>query len=143
MSDPKHLVVVSDGGANKLFCGYVHDLDALAKCVEEGELVILQSARHVKEVAIPTPQGIAVSIHISPYSICRTGIDLHIKITHYFVPQGIDQQKLEELIEACKRDELKHRIEEAGLSTDQNVGAAAAAAATADGLRTGPGGRMR
>lgn len=115
--DSKTLVVVSDGGSNKLFVGWtIWDEDEFKKEAEARELVHIQDARILREVTIPTPQGLSITVQVIPYGACMAGCELKILVTHYFFPNKVDAKKLEELIAACKKSELADRAHRSGLS---------------------------
>ena len=122
MTKERRLIAVSDGGMNKLFVGWTNLTDKEAfDHMQDGEPFILHDARVMREVNIPTPQGIVLSISVVPYAACREGIELPILATHYFWPEGADLEKLTEMIDKCKEDEVKTRAAAANIVTPDGM----------------------
>ena len=131
------LIAVSDGSTNKLFVGWTKASEEEINCAMMNYLpnaganppIYLHDARVLRELTVPTPQGIAISIQVVPYSACAAGVDLTLRQTHYFWPKGVDARKILSLIDTCEKDELKARANQAGITTP-------------NGMRVGPDGRM-
>jgi len=124
------LIAVSDGGANKLFVGWTEqEQGEVELAMRGGDPIVLNDARILREITVPTQAGLAITIQVVPYSACQGGIRLTISPSHFFWPNEADARKILQLIEGCERDETKARASAAGISTP-------------DGMRIGPGGRM-
>ncbi len=106
-----------------------HNDDEVEHAMRGGDPVVVEDARVLREIAVPTEGGIAITIQVVPYSACQAGIQLTISPSHYFWPNEADSRKILQLIEACEKDEIKARAATAGIIS-------------ADGMRVKSGGRM-
>ena len=126
----KTLVVVSDGGSNKLFVGWtMHDHGEFRQMVANGDIMHIHDARILREVTMPTPKGLSITVQVIPYAACLGSCELEIIVTHYFFPNEADDKKLRELIGSCEQSEVVDRAHRGGI-------------ATPDGMRVGSSGRM-
>lgn len=133
MSEKKmRWVLVSDGTPQIFYAGQTElNDDAIREAVRQNDIIHLKETRAMRTIVIPTPQGVNQSNMLTPVSICRGGVDLHIKPTSWFWPDQDDEayKVLLGQLDKCGYAEVKHRAAKAGIVTP-------------DGMKTQGGGRI-
>ena len=112
-------IVVSNGIPQREIVGKVCLDDAeLREMVDEDCVIMLEEARYLQTMHVPTPQGLAQSIQCVPIGLNRGPITMYTSVTSYYDPQQEEAgyKELLKQIELCEKNEAAHRARDAGIA---------------------------
>jgi hypothetical protein len=132
----KRWIVISYGVPQRELAGKTAMTDEeLEAAANKNEVVLLEEARILQTMHIPTPQGIAQNIQFVPIGLNRGPIKVRTKVVFFYDPKQEENgyKEFAHQLEVCEKNEVEHRAKDAGIETPRgNLG----------GMKTGPSGKL-
>lgn len=78
----------------------------------------IENTRQLREIQIPTPNGIATSIQVISCGVAREGVTMKVNLetTPHWYPEGDEEDVISNLIRGCEENEQKQRAKDSGLT---------------------------